>query len=206
MQLGVERHDDLAGLQLFQGAQSGSLSGAATPNASFAVCWTVRSGVGDSIIRRSTWPSSKATGASNALPGATPPTTCSGSQKPCYLLTTAIAVHFRRVDELERPGNATGRRAATCAPGLHGPLRVRAKHSANATFGSWRGFLATAWWTTFGIPDSSSPDFPTGIGVGARHRPCAITDARKTGTTSRSNSQSFGTRAGVSIACGYDGW
>jgi hopanoid biosynthesis associated radical SAM protein HpnH len=82
-----------------------------------------------------------------------------GWQRPCYLLDEGYCATFQELMETtdwSRYGAASGHSAcqncmAHCG---HEPTAIR------ETFGSWRGFFATAWWTLKGLPDSAPMPSP----------------------------------------------
>ena len=107
-----------------------------------------------------------------------------GWQKPCYLLDDGYCRSFAELmssTAWERYGAASGNlRCQDCMAHCgYEPSAV------NATFGSWRGFLATAWWTTFGIPDSSSPDLPAESASAAATGLVHLQTPAQAGTTSQ---------------------
>ncbi|MFO0817701.1 MAG: adenosyl-hopene transferase HpnH [Pirellulales bacterium] len=89
-----------------------------------------------------------------------------GWQRPCYLLDEGYCRTFDELMETtdwSRYGTRSGHAACRDCMAHCGyePSAVR------ATFGTWRGFVATAWWTLRGVPDSEP----------ARHLPASHSPA-----------------------------
>jgi hopanoid biosynthesis associated radical SAM protein HpnH len=92
----------------------------------------------------------------DCLPWGTPTYNLFGWQRPCYLLDEGYATSFRELMEetkWEGYGRASGNpKCADCM--VHCGYEPAA---VEATFGSLRGFLGTAWLTIFGAPRPHTP-------------------------------------------------
>ena len=104
-----------------------------------------------------------------------------GWQRPCYLLDEGYCASFAELmatTEWSRYGHASGNpKCRDCM--VHCGYEPSA---VSATFGSWRGFVRTAWLTLFGArpaeqrsrtPDASIPASPCKATSSSRNGPCA---------------------------------